>query len=342
MMHDGARSRGGSMPTELQEEIDRLLDEFMAEVDTISQDRHLQKGIARSQLPCDMLAVVDKDNLYVVAQLRSENRTSTYIYNPEASWSPQKVLNSAQWEFGFTDPFLIRFPASLVTEKNERHEVLRKIASDHIDSEFMRFMSLLSLLRTRPIFGSAPGAGSPRMALLLLPSPEGPDKNPQAIIQAAEDAGLTIVLAEDIRRGKSAVRGYVDIDKRSQDCDSRPDRPRSECHVWFRNRSHRRKGDHPDLSPRAPSIWLIYPTPTGLSTKIAMSGRMELQQALSEKLKVLLEPMEELKMAAMPIFLHAILDRPKGLYSYIRLAVIRNSDFRSSLQASLAQEGKRG
>ena len=74
MMHDGARSRGGSMPTELQEEIDRMLDEFMAEVDAISQDRHLQKGIARSQLPCDMLAVVDKDNLYVVAQLRSENR----------------------------------------------------------------------------------------------------------------------------------------------------------------------------------------------------------------------------------------------------------------------------
>ena len=42
------------------------------------------------------------------------------------------------------------------------------------------------------------------------------------------------------------------------------------------------------------------------------------------------------------IFLHAIFDRPKGLYSYIRLAVIRNSDFRSRLQASLAQEGKRG
>lgn len=49
-----------------------------------------------------------------------------------------------------------------------------------------------------------------------------------------------------------------------------------------------------------------------------------------------------MNMAAMSIFLHAALERPEGLYSYIRLAVIRNSDFRSSLQASLAQEGKRG
>jgi hypothetical protein len=291
MMHDGARSRGGTMPTELLEKVDRLLDEFMAEVDTISQDRYLQKGIARSQLPCDMLAVVDKDNLYVVAQLRSENRTSTYIYNPEASWSPQKVLNSAQWEFRFTDPFLIRFPASLVAEKNERHETLRKIASEHIDSEFTRFMSLLSLLRTRPVFGPASGASSPEMAFLLLPSPEGLDKNSQAIIQAAEAEGLTILLAEDIRRGKSVVRGmWTSINEaRIVIADLTGPDPSV---MYGLGIAHTVGKKTILICPQGSEYLAGIPNTYRIEYEDSDSGRMKLQQDLSEKLKVLLEPME--------------------------------------------------
>jgi hypothetical protein len=207
MMHDGARSKGGTMPTDLLEKVDRLLDEFMAEVNVISQDRHLQKGIARSQLPCDMLAVMDRDSLYVVAQFRTGNRSSTYIYNPEASWTPQKVKTSAQWEFGFTDPFLIEFPVTLMAENaDNRREILKKVASDHIDSEFTRFMSLLSLLRTKPIFGSPPATANDRTALLLLTSEQELNKASQAITKVAEASGLAIVLAEDIRRGKLAVK----------------------------------------------------------------------------------------------------------------------------------------
>lgn len=291
MMHDGARSRGGAMPTELQENIDRLLDEFMAEVDTISQDRHLQKGIVRSQLPCDMLAVVDKDNLYVVAQLRSENRTSTYIYNPDASWTPQKVLNSSQWEFGFNDPFLIRFPASLVIEKNERHEALMKIASEHIDSEFMRFTSLLSLLRTRPIFGPAPGAGSTRTVLLLIPSPEEPDKSSRAIIQAAEATGLIVVLAEDIRRGKSAVREmWTSINEAWIVV---ADLTGPDPGVMYGLGIAHTVGKETILVCPIGSEYLAgIPNTQRIEYEDSDSGRMKLQQALSEKLRILLEPME--------------------------------------------------
>jgi hypothetical protein len=291
MMHDGARSRSGSMPTELQEEIDRMLDEFMAEVEAISQDRHLQKGIVRSQLPCDMLAVVDKDNLYVVAQLRSENRTSTYIYNPEASWTPQKVLNSAQWEFRFTDPFLIQFPASLVAEKNERHEALRKIASDHIDSEFNRFMGLLSLLRTRPIFGPAPGASSPEMALLLLPSPEEPDKNSQAIIQAAEVEELMVVLAEDIRRGKSAVKEmWTSINEaRIVIADLTGPDPSV---MYGLGIAHTVGKETILICPQGSEYLAGIPNTHRIEYEDSDDGRMRLQQALSEMLKDLLGPMD--------------------------------------------------
>lgn len=279
------------MPTELQENVDRLLDEFMAEVEAISQDRHLQKGIVRSQLPCDMLAVVDKDNLYVVAQLRSENRTSTYIYNPDASWTPQKVLNSSQWEFGFNDPFLIRFPASLVVEKNERHEALMKIASEHIDSEFMRFTSLLSLLRTRPIFGPAPGAGSTRTVLLLIPSPEEPDKSSRAIIQAAEAIGLIVVLAEDIRRGKSAVREmWTSINEAWIVV---ADLTGPDPGVMYGLGIAHTVGKETILVCPIGSEYLAgIPNTQRIEYEDSDSGRMKLQQALSEKLKILLEPME--------------------------------------------------
>lgn len=292
MIHDGARNRGGTMPTELQENVDQLLDEFMEEVDAISQDRHLQKGIARSQLPCDMLAAMDKDNLYVVAQLRSENRTSTYIYDPEASWTPQKVLNSAQWEFGFTDPFLIRFPAGLVAEKNERHEALRKIASDHIDSEFNRFMSLLSLLRTRPIFGPAPGASSSEMALLILPSPEKPDKNSQAIIQAAEAEGLTVTLALDIRKGKSAVREmWASINEaRIVVVDLTGPDPGV---MYGLGIAHTVGKETILICPKGSEYLDGIPNTHRIEYTDNDDGRMRLVRALSENLKALLEPMED-------------------------------------------------
>lgn len=280
------------MPTELQEEVDRMLDEFMAEVDAISQDRHLQKGIVRSQLPCDMLAVMDKDNLHVVAQLRSENRTSTYIYNPEASWSPQKVLNSAQWEFRFTDPFLIRFPANLVAEKNERHEALREIASDHIDSEFNRFMGLLSMLRTRPIFGSAPGSVSPEMALLLLPSPEKPDKNSQAITEAAEAEGLTVALAEDIRKGKSAVREMWTMINEARIVMADLTGPDPGV-MYGLGIAHTVGKETILICPKGSEYLAGIPNTHRIEYTDSDDGRMRLAQALSEKLKALLEPMED-------------------------------------------------
>jgi hypothetical protein len=207
MMHDGVRTKSGTMPSGLQEEVDRLLDEFMTQVDAISEDRHLQKGIARSQLPCSGLAALDRDNLYIVAQIRSENRFSVYVYDPNASWTPQKVLNSAQWEFGIADPFLIKFPAELVAESaDQRLDALKKIASKHIDSEFTRFVDLLSLLRTRPIFGSAPNIGNNWTALLLLPSNEISKQRSKVITEVAFANKLTLLQPDDVLKGKLAVR----------------------------------------------------------------------------------------------------------------------------------------
>lgn len=195
------------MAPELQNRVDGLLEEFMNIVDAMARDRHLQKGIARSQLPSSMVAIVDRERLSILAQFRAENRFASYYYNPKLALTPQQAANSAQWEFGFADAFIIQFPKELLDEDAaQRRGALENVASEHIDSEFLRLEGLLSLMRTRPIFGTASPTQNAGSALLLLPLGEGSEKNREAILGATAQSGLSVEEAMDIRRGKAAVR----------------------------------------------------------------------------------------------------------------------------------------
>ena len=214
MLND-AGMRSGNMPLELQEKADLLLQEFTAIVDATTEDRHLQRGIVRSQLPCSMVAILDKENLFILGQFSTRNMFSTYIYTPESRWLRQKINSSAQWEFGFEDPFIIQFPAGLLDQTtDQRHEELARIASEYIDSEFNRFIGLLSLLRTRPIFGPAALAIEGQMAFLLMPIDEDGRRNYDAIAKASEESGMIIDTAGDIREGRSVVRDvWISLNK---------------------------------------------------------------------------------------------------------------------------------
>jgi len=207
--------RSGNMPLELQEKADLLLNEFTAIVDATTEDRHLQSGIVRSQLPCSMVAILDKESLFIVGQFSTQRRFSTYIYTPESRWPIQKINSSAQWEFGFEDPFIVQIPSGLLDQTtDQRHDELARIASEYIDSEFNRFIGLLSLLRTRPIFGPAAPAIEGQLALLLMPVEESGRRNYDAIVKAAEESGMIIDMAEDIRKGRSVVRDlWISINK---------------------------------------------------------------------------------------------------------------------------------
>jgi len=211
MLNDVARMRGGEMEAELSAKVDKLIDEFMAIVDVTTEERHLQRGISRSQLPCSMVAILDKESLSILAQFRLENRTASYFYRPDIALTPQQAANSAQWEFGFEDAFIIQFPAKLVAQSTqERHAALQKVASEHIDSEFLRLEQMLSLVRSRPIFGKAVSPVGARTLLLLLPEEANLRRNENAIINASRANNLPIVEAEDIRSGRSAVREMWD------------------------------------------------------------------------------------------------------------------------------------
>ena len=192
--------------------MDKLIEEFMAIVDAMTEERHLQKGIARSQLPCSMVAILDKERLSILAQFRLENRFASYFYKPDIALTPQQAANSAQWEFGFEDAFIIQFPAELLEQSTqERHAALQKVASEHIDSEFLRLEEMLSLMRTRPIFGQAVSAGRRKDA----PSAPAPgcrtcEEMRRPYLNASQANNLPIDEAEDIRSGRSAVREMWD------------------------------------------------------------------------------------------------------------------------------------
>lgn len=207
MQNEGTRTASGDMAAELQAKVDKLMAEFTAVVDAMAEDRHLQKGIARIQLPFSMVAILDEVNLSILAQFRMENRFASYFYKPNVALTPQQAANSAQWEFGFEDAYIIQFPGHLLDQSsNDRHSSLQAVAAKHIDSEFLRLAQMLSLMRTRPIFGQAAQPVGSRPILLLLPQDADMRRNQEAILKAIEANNLSENEAEDIRVGKSAVR----------------------------------------------------------------------------------------------------------------------------------------
>ena len=207
MQNSGTRTTGGDMEPELQAKVDKLMEEFAAVVDAMAEDRHLQKGIARIQLPFSMVAILDKERLSILAQFQMENRFASYFYKPNIALTPQQAANSAQWEFGFVDAYIIQFPAQLLDQSsNDRHQALQAVSTQHIDSEFLRLTQMLSLMRTKPIFGQAAQPIGSRPILLLLPQDADMRRNLESILKAISANNLSEDEAEDIRVGKSAVR----------------------------------------------------------------------------------------------------------------------------------------
>ena len=207
MPFDATRIMSGDMPPELRERVDRIAEEFMAIVDFLVDERHLQKGISRIQLPYSIVFILERDWLYILGQFRVENRIAGYYYRPDKSMRLQKVASNAKWEFGFEDVFVIQLPADLLDKSTEeRRSSLQEIASKHIDAEFLRLAQLLSLIRSRPIFGQATHPVQPGSILLLLSRDEKAKENADLIKRAVRASGLSGEEAEDIRSGKAAVR----------------------------------------------------------------------------------------------------------------------------------------
>jgi len=208
MMHKGTRTTGGNIPAELQQKVNKLLDEFGALVQGISQERHLQRAVVRSLLTCSLVAVLDKDNLFVIAQHHFGMPSSLFIHVPEKQLTPQQALGSARWDFGLEDTFLIAFPSSLLEQDEvQRRPALEAIAVVHIDSEFQRVIKMTSLIQINPLFGPASYSVDERLAFVLMPFAEDLTKVYTSIIKPTVEArGLVCRRADDFKTNKAIIQ----------------------------------------------------------------------------------------------------------------------------------------
>lgn len=296
MLYDSSRVRSGNMPEDLQAKVDGLLQEFMGVVDSSVEERHLQKGIARSQLPSSLVTILDRESLFILAQFRPETRISQYLYNPNVAFTLEKANANAQWEFGFEDPFVIQFPASLLDQSPaspaQRRIALEKIAHEHIESEFLRFVRLLGLMRTRPIFGPTPAPVDSQTALLLLPLQGIRGKVHQLIASAVERIGWQCLVAEDIRTGKSAVRAlWISINQsRVMIADLTGEDP---AVMYALGIAHTVGRDTILIRPKGSKLLTDIPRTRRIEYEEGEEGRKNLEEQLTEILDYMQQPMAE-------------------------------------------------
>ena len=170
MFHKGTRMTGGNLPSDLQQAINKLLDEFLEIVVNRAQKAQVQRAIVRAQLPCSMIIVLDKYSIHIGAEKALGMSSSNYIDQRENAFSQIQIYDGAKWEFGYEKPFVISFPSTLLNqEKDERKLALNQIAATYIESEIRRVEKEMNLIQINPMFGPASYEIDPRLAFVLMP-----------------------------------------------------------------------------------------------------------------------------------------------------------------------------
>ena len=210
MFHKGTRMTGGNLPNELQQSINKLLDEFIDIVASQAQKAQIRRAIVRAQLTCNMFVVLDKNSLHVGVEKASGMPSSSYIDQRNNVFSQQQVYEAAKWEFGYDKPFVISFPAKLLDQsKEERLLALNQIAIAYIESEVIRVEKEINLIQINPIFGPASYEIDPRLAFVLMPFTGELTEIYTTLIKPTvenNEFGLVCKRADDIKSNKAIMQ----------------------------------------------------------------------------------------------------------------------------------------
>jgi len=209
MFHKGGvRATGGDLPDEDQKQIAKLLDEFMTIIERIANKNGIRKGYIRSLFVCNLAVVLDSENIFVIA-LREYGMPQTIFHdNSDKKFSIHQIYDSAKWELGFEDPFVIQFPKLLLTEEEEkRHPVLEAIAQSHVESEIQRVMKMTSLIQINPLFGPASYSIDEKLVFTLMPFEDDLTEIYKKIIKpTVEDKGFFCRRADDLKTNKVIIQ----------------------------------------------------------------------------------------------------------------------------------------
>jgi hypothetical protein len=199
----------GNMPQDIRKKVDSLLNEFEEIVENISRDKKIRRAVVRSRLPCNIIALLDAKNLYIMAQHHhSMSTTTSYIYDPNIKLTPEQAIDISRFDFGFHDPFLIKFPASLLDQSREdRQKSLSAIALTHIESEIQRFIKMTSLIQINPIFGPASYSIDKQLVFVLMPFDDELTTIYKTIIKpAVESMGMVCRRADDYKTNRAIIQ----------------------------------------------------------------------------------------------------------------------------------------
>ena len=154
MFHKGARiADSDGFEQNIVSSIDALLDQFMDETARIVSERGLRRATVRSMLPCSLLIILSSDQWYVAAQREPGLPHTLYASRETEQISAHEVENLARWEFGFDEPFVVSFPASLLyLEPEQRRSAIQAIAQSHVEAELRRSHHLMNVIQVNPIF----------------------------------------------------------------------------------------------------------------------------------------------------------------------------------------------
>lgn len=210
MFHKGARSSGGNLDRALSPKIDALLTQFCEITERRVGKANLRRAMVRSTLQCSLIIVLDSQKLWVAAQKSSSMPTTLSLDHRPKTSSLQEVLYSAKWDFGFDEPFVVPFPASLLdAEPAARAASLEAISRAHIEAEVNRVHAQMNVVQINPIFGPASYPVDPRLTFVLMPFTDELTEIYQVFIKPVVECpefGLVCRRADDIKSNRAIIQ----------------------------------------------------------------------------------------------------------------------------------------
>jgi hypothetical protein len=171
MFHKGIRTAGGgNASSEVNKSIESLLDQFLEVVTRKVTALGLLRAVVRSMLSCSIVNVLDREHLFVAAQKHIGMPDTVSIHHSDKVFTLDQIFESARWEFGFDDPFVVQFPAVLLSQPAAAREAaIEVIADEHIRAERTRVERENNMVQVRPIWGPAAYPVDSRLAFVLMP-----------------------------------------------------------------------------------------------------------------------------------------------------------------------------
>jgi hypothetical protein len=210
MFHKGARLAGGNLDGVVSTKVTKLLDEFTDLVAKEVRVAQLPRAVVRSMLPCSLLLLLDSRNLWAAGQKESGMPSTTSLDHHDKTFAIDEIYQAAKWEFGFDDPFVIRFPAELLDqESNVRMSALVAIARTLVESERQRVHHQMNIVQINPVFGPASYVIDQRLTFVLMPFTNDFTKIYQTFIKPTVERpefNLVCKRADDIKSNRAIIQ----------------------------------------------------------------------------------------------------------------------------------------